>query len=501
MLNQVLVPTGARLSSQGTPVLDGSVSGAGEFVVSSGTLTAQTAVMTGTGTTRVVAGATLRVTNADYYGLLMQGPRQLVNNGTVVAEHTAAGLTSILLNHAGATLTNNATLDLQNGAGIGGTGVVVNAAAGTVSKTVGTAESAVSASFDNNGLVHVSAGTLNFNGQVQSIVGARLDEGTWRAVSPGRIRLPVDITSNAATIILDGVNAAIQDTAADALTNLTTQTPTGSLTIRNGRAQTVAAITQQGTVVVGPGAGSRLSMSSYTQTAGTTTLLTTDATLKTSGATRINGGTLRGLGVVEAAAVGGLTIDLGGRLEPGLDSPGTMSVTGNLVLGNGGKLVVDVDGTGAGQTDRVDVSGNLTVGGEVVIDTGYTPALNNQHPILASVGPRTGKFTAATGADLPGAISWAADYGTNGVTLVAARPTVRLTNMSVVEGDGATDLVFTVIQSRTLLTSTSVTATTSDGTAVDAGPAVGGNDYDALDRHGRRRPGTDEPDLHRACRR
>ena len=96
-----------------------------------------------------------------------------------------------------------------------------------------------------------------------------------------------------------------------------------------------------------------------------------------------------------------------------------------------------------------------------------------------SIGPRTGRFTSASGADLPGQISWGADYGANDVTLIAARPGIRIGDVSVQEGNGATNLVFTLTLSRSILATASVSATTTDGTAVVAGPPVGGHDYDS----------------------
>ena len=208
-------------------------------------------------------------------------------------------------------------------------------------------------------------------------------------IAPGKIKLPADITNNKATILLDGATAQLQDTAAgvtavNGLANLTVNS--GSITVRNGKNQGVGVLAQSGTVVVGTGA--TLVATSLNQSAGTTSLTAADAKLQTSGAANVTGGTLRGIGTVQTGAAG-LSVNTTGTLEPGLSGPGTLSVTGKVTLGAGSTLAVDVNGTGAGQADKVVATGAMTVGGKIDLTTGYTPALGDTTEILTG-SPRTG---------------------------------------------------------------------------------------------------------------
>ena len=152
-----------RISDQGAiseSELDGTVTDTNVNLLA-GTLLVETAGMSGPGTTTVAAGATVRVTNADYYGLLVQGPRQLVVDGTLVADHTTGGLTSVLLNDAGATLTINGTLDLKNGAGIAGTGALVVPQGGLVRAVTVGVTATVDTPFRLAGRVAPTAGVLD----------------------------------------------------------------------------------------------------------------------------------------------------------------------------------------------------------------------------------------------------------------------------------------------------------------------------------------------------
>jgi Ca2+-binding RTX toxin-like protein len=100
--------------------------------------------------------------------------------------------------------------------------------------------------------------------------------------------------------------------------------------------------------------------------------------------------------------------------------------------------------------------------------------------VLTSTGARSGTFASATGGDLPGDISWAADYAPGSFSLRAARPALGVADAYVTEADtGTRQLTFTLTQSESLLAATSVSTATLDGSATAAGPTYGGNDYDA----------------------
>ncbi|HEY5942699.1 MAG TPA: hypothetical protein VIT89_07560 [Solirubrobacterales bacterium] len=75
----------------------------------------------------------------------------------------------------------------------------------------------------------------------------------------------------------------------------------------------------------------------------------------------LEAGTLRGSGTITGAVV-----NSGGVVKPG-DSPGTLSLTGSYVQEAGGRLEIEVAGTGAGQFDALAVGGVATLGGTLAL--------------------------------------------------------------------------------------------------------------------------------------
>ena len=483
LLDAVSVAAGSTISSESDGVvLRGEVSGAGQFRVSTGDLSVNSAAMSGSGVTTVASGASMTVRNADYYGLVLSGTRSLVNNGTVtLAEEAGTPYQSLLLNEAGTSVTNNGTLDLQAGADIIGSGGLTNTSTGTLTKSTTTTQSDVSVATDNFGTVRSLNGVLNISGAFPAMAGTTLSRGNYEMVSPGKVRLPADVARNNATILLDGAAAALQDSAnaTNGLANLNRVGPTGSLTVKNGRVQPVGNLTQEGTVVVGPGAGSALTAPSYTQIGGLTTIDSGDSRLQTTGVVSVTGGVLRGTGTVVAGGTG-LSVTLAGTLQPGLSGPGVLSVTGNLTVSGTGTLAVDVNGTSAAAHDTVAVTGAAVTSGKIDLTTGFAPVIGDTATVLTTGGTRSGSFSAASGGNLPGDISWAADYAPTSFSVRAARPTLAAADASVTEGDSGTrQLTFTLTQSENLLAATSVAAATIEGSATVAGPTFGGSDFDA----------------------
>lgn len=105
---------------------------------------------------------------------------------------------------------------------------------------------------------------------------------------------------------------------------------------------------------------------SLTASAG---VLRVNANLTGASATVQSGATLQGTGTV-----GAVTVQSGGTLAPGA-SPGTLS-TGALSLVGGATFATEIGGTGAGQYDRVNVTGTVTLGGatlDLSLYGGFTP--------------------------------------------------------------------------------------------------------------------------------
>lgn len=120
-------------------------------------------------------------------------------------------------------------------------------------------------------------------------------------------------------------------------------------------------------------------------------------TLNADGTIVINSGvTITAAGTGNSMAFdasGGVTNN--GTISPGGNGAvGTLNVIGNLALGATSTLNIDLGGTGAGQSDHVDITGNVTMGGTLnrSLINGYTPGLGDAIPFMTLVGSANGTF-------------------------------------------------------------------------------------------------------------
>ena len=134
----------------------------------------------------------------------------------------------------------------------------------------------------------------------------------------------------------------------------------------------------------------------FTQTAGAFHLNDAGTTLEVSGfpaVLNIQGGVFDGTGIVN----GNIAVSGTGQFNPGT-SPGEISITNNHTYSqtNPAVLNIDVNGTTAGfDYDRILISGAATLGGELKVNLGYSPALGDSFTILEHAS-RTGTFTKLT---------------------------------------------------------------------------------------------------------
>src|SRR6185436_10383515 len=95
------------------------------------------------------------------------------------------------------------------------------------------------------------------SGSLTNLSGGTLTGGTYQVVNTGSgasIQLPSGITTNAATILLDGTNTNLYvgGGGIDALNGFVTNAATGSFTIQNGRNFTSAgSFSNSGGVTIG----------------------------------------------------------------------------------------------------------------------------------------------------------------------------------------------------------------------------------------------------------
>lgn len=146
-------------------------------------------------------------------------------------------------------------------------------------------------------------------------------------------------------------------------------------------------------------------------------------------------GTLAGTGFVGTAGdASNVSVETGGRINPGV-TIGQLTISGNVTLATGSFFDIDLDGGGF---DKLTVNGATSLGGtlNVVVPTGFTATPGTSYSILSSTGGVSGTFAAIT---TNGANAWTAQYGANGVTLVAgALPSVYAADFDL-DGDVDSD--------------------------------------------------------------
>lgn len=151
-------------------------------------------------------------------------------------------------------------------------------------------------------------------------------------------------------------------------------------------------------------------VSTYT---GNTTIdagtLTVNGDIRTSNRVIVNsGGTLGGAGFVPDTQ-----IRAGGTLAPG-NSIGTLNVIGNLQFITGSTYAVEVSPTAA---DRVNVTGNATLGGAVVNASFALGNYVNKQYTIVNAASITGRFSSLVNTNLPTNFVSGLSYDTNNVYL------------------------------------------------------------------------------------
>ncbi|HLJ92627.1 MAG TPA: kelch repeat-containing protein [Gemmataceae bacterium] len=138
----------------------------------------------------------------------LAGRGTLVNRGAVNQSANTLflqgdGNSAVTLDNQGSyTLIGDGSVDGTKG----GAGAIVNE--GTFAKASGTGSSLITAFFDNRGSVKARTGTLNLS-SVAQLFGGTLTGGTWSVTDPASLILNngTPITTNNATVVLDGPNA------------------------------------------------------------------------------------------------------------------------------------------------------------------------------------------------------------------------------------------------------------------------------------------------------
>jgi T5SS/PEP-CTERM-associated repeat protein len=130
------------------------------------------------------------------------------------------------------------------------------------------------------------------------------------------------------------------------------------------------------------------------------------------------GGTLAGIGTV------GGDLTSAGTISPG-NSPGLLSITGDLTQDAVGELLIELAGTTRGsEYDALDLTGDFNAGGtlHVVLLDDFAPQLNDRFNLL-DFASFTGDFATLDLPSLNGGLAWdTTALGTDGTLSVVAAP-------------------------------------------------------------------------------
>lgn len=357
----------------------------------------------------ITGGGTVTVTpvgTAQIDGLVIDGGATLRNQGAL----SQVGCTAPITLRNGSTLTNEGTWTLPCGSAVQSEGssgnLVRNATGGVIRSALPSAvqEYLFSARMTNDGTIEQSKGRIEIL-SLTNLAEGRLSGGSY-VVTGGLIQIPGDVTTNAATIRLVSPGDLVTPTA-DTRALLRLRTNTGSLNVRQ-TLTTSTPVTNTGTVTV---TANTLKPKSFTQTAGTTTVLT-GATLSVAdgpGAIDINGGTLTGGGRLGS-------IDGTGTIRPAM----VMSVLGQYNPGTTGVLQIDINAPG--NAGKLAVQGSSTLNGTLRLTTaaGYTPARGATFTILTT-SRRVDTFDTVTGVNLPGGNYYDISYGNKSITITVKK--------------------------------------------------------------------------------
>lgn len=280
--------------------------------------------------------------------------------------------------------------------------------AGAGTSNLGSVLSGGIRSFTNTGKLLSASGTLRVDTTLTNYDGVpdQMNGGTYAAADGGKLHLPIGpVLINVGRFILDGPTSIITQSNGTTSAIATLSNNLGGLEILGGHVLNLPGpLANSGDVLIGQ-SSSIVPTGPYTQTGGITTV---NGTLPVP--IDIQGGILAGTGTANGGTVMSATI------APG-NSTGTLSINGNLGM-NSATLDVEVAGAGAGQFDRLAVSGTATItGGTLKADA----AANSTVPMGTTVdvltaGSRVGTFTT-----LPNPLDWGVTYGATFVRLNALR--------------------------------------------------------------------------------
>jgi hypothetical protein len=309
-------------------------------------------------------------------------------------------------------------------------------------------------------LVNTTLTNFQSSGSVGTLTGGTygIYSGTMNFYNGG---FQNDITTNAATILLDGSAGApkfVDQNQNNALANFSINSPTGSFTMQNGVNLTTSPLGSSGFSNYGNltiGAKSNFTVggsNDYVQNSGTTTLAAPSSVLAVGSGHSVvqTEGTIQGFGTIQ----GNLSRN-GGVLMPGLPGiAGVLTVTGNYSEESGpgvSHLSIQIGGPDALHgLAQLDVGGTATLNNgllDLSLINGFTPYNGERFEMLTSSG-LSGMFSDNT-IEL-GNVTFTVEYSPSGyandVVLVAQVSSVPEPSSWLLLGLGVTG-AFAVLRS------------------------------------------------------
>jgi uncharacterized repeat protein (TIGR01451 family) len=167
----------------------------------------------------------------------------------------------------------------------------------------------------------------------------------------------------------------------------------------------------------------------FSQTAGSTTL--GPGNVSSNSTFNMTGGTLAGAGTFT-----GDVNNNSGNVSPG-SSPGIFNITGNYTQGGTGTMTIELAGSGAGQFDQVNVTGNVTLDGTLNVSLlSYAPPNGTVFPVLTFAG-RTGDFAAKNLPSYPIGGTLVASYPPSGTELDLTAVVAPLADLQITKSGPA----------------------------------------------------------------
>jgi len=394
-------------TSNSTNALAGLATNSGKLTIggSSNNVSTTAASFSNTGTLTINAGDSLKAAK------LTQISGTTLSGGIF----TLAG--NLDLTNSGISVTTNSSTLTLSGGTINSNSVNALGALASNTKTLtiaGTSNnvSTTASSFSNTGTLTINAGDSFKAANLTQISGTTLSAGTY--VLAGNLDLTgaANVTTNSATLTLEG--GTIQTGSTNDLANLASNTKSLTLT-NNASFSTGASFNNTGTMDVTGGSTFTVSGSnSYTQSAGTTTV---DGTLAggTAGIS-VTGGTLLGVGTLNANTTNSATISVGDSGKAGL-----LAITGTYTQLSTGTSKVSVGGTTVGtQYSQLKITGTASLGGTLTaaLINSFTPSVGQTFTILTASAV-SGTFTNSTIA-INSSEQFDISYTSTGVVLTVA---------------------------------------------------------------------------------